>query len=296
LLPQDGLILDVRGNGGGLILAGERLLQLFTPNRIEAERLHFINTQVTQTLAQRHDFLKPWQPSIEQAIETGATFSQGFPIEPEEQTNSLGQRYFGPVVLITDARCYSTTDIFSAGFQDHKIGPILGTDGNTGAGGANVWTHGLLAQLLVGTPFALKPLPKGSSMRVAIRRTTRVKDNSGVPVEDLGVIPDEIHRITRDDLFQNNKDLIERAAQLLKTRTPHKLAGALSSNGGKVALDIETKNLDRVDVVAGGRPRATVDVGDGATRVALTQVPADLRLEGYSKGSLVAERRVQVAT
>ena len=39
--------------------------------------------------------------------------------------NLVGQRYFGPVVLITDARCYSATDIFAAGFADHEIGPIL---------------------------------------------------------------------------------------------------------------------------------------------------------------------------
>ena len=51
-------------------------------------------------------------------------------------------------MLVTDARCYSATDIFAAGFADHRIGPILGVDDNTGAGGANVWTQGLLKQLL----------------------------------------------------------------------------------------------------------------------------------------------------
>ncbi len=33
-LPQDGLIIDVRGNGGGLITAGEQLLQVFTPREM----------------------------------------------------------------------------------------------------------------------------------------------------------------------------------------------------------------------------------------------------------------------
>src|SRR5437588_894619 len=42
--PQDGLIIDVRGNGGGRIRAGERLLQLFTPRRIRPELFEFINT------------------------------------------------------------------------------------------------------------------------------------------------------------------------------------------------------------------------------------------------------------
>jgi hypothetical protein len=60
--------------------------------------------------------------------------------------NDIGQRYYGPVVIITDARCYSTTDIFVAGFQDHAIGKVLGADANTGAGGANVWTDELIRQ------------------------------------------------------------------------------------------------------------------------------------------------------
>ena len=34
-LPRRGLIIDLRGNPGGLIWAAERLLQLFTPNRLE---------------------------------------------------------------------------------------------------------------------------------------------------------------------------------------------------------------------------------------------------------------------
>ena len=33
LVPQNGLIIDVRGNGGGLILAGELILQTLTPAR-----------------------------------------------------------------------------------------------------------------------------------------------------------------------------------------------------------------------------------------------------------------------
>ena len=38
-MPKTGLIIDVRSNGGGLIWAGERLLQLLTPRMIEPCRL-----------------------------------------------------------------------------------------------------------------------------------------------------------------------------------------------------------------------------------------------------------------
>jgi hypothetical protein len=155
LLPPNGLIVDVRDNSGGLIHAGEQLLQVLTPRTIEPERLQFVNTPHTLRLCELNNpsktvsdlDLPPWLPSMQRAMETGSAFSASFPITSPEACNAIGQCYFGPVVLITSARCYSTTDIFSAGFQDHGIGKILGVDGHTGAGGANVWEHPLLGRL-----------------------------------------------------------------------------------------------------------------------------------------------------
>ena len=216
LLPQNGLIVDVRDNGGGTIPAGERLLQIFTPKKIEPERLHFINSLLTLELSKRQG-LRVWSESIAQAVETGSPFSDGFPTYPDEpeNCNRLGQQYRGPVVLIINGLCYSTTDIFAAGWQDHEIGPILGTHGNTGAGGANVWTHELLGRALSGQDSPILPLPKGTRMRVAIRRTSRVGERSGDPLEDLGVVPDQIYHMTKNDVLNDNEDLIAHAASLL---------------------------------------------------------------------------------
>ncbi|MBU5351955.1 hypothetical protein KQI74_06675 [Paenibacillus barcinonensis] len=218
LLPKEGLIIDVRGNGGGIIINGERLLQLFSSSRIEAERLHFINNEVTLAIANAdalNGFAKQWVNSIDLSTITGSVYSQGFPIESPDLTNSIGRQYNGNTVLVTDARCYSTTDIFAAGFQDNKIGKILGVDDNTGAGGANVFTHDLLRVILPGPDSLFKELPNGASMRVAVRQTTRVGDKAGLPLEDLGIQPDAIHRMTRDDLLYGNRDLISAAATLL---------------------------------------------------------------------------------
>ena len=161
LLPQNALILDVRGNGGGNILAGERLLQVLTPKRIDPERFYFINSPLTLKLCQQEGcgFIHQWRDSIAQAVETGATFSQGFPLLSIESYNDIGQKYHGPIVLVTDALSYSTTDIFTAGFQDHAIGKILGIGNNTGAGGANVWDHSHFLQYLPGENSPFKPLP-----------------------------------------------------------------------------------------------------------------------------------------
>lgn len=249
-LSQDGLILDVRGNGGGLIMFGERMLQLLTPRRIEPVRFSFLNSTRTQQLTRRYDFIAPWKDSIAQAVETGAEYSQGFPLETKDIYNDIGQKYQGPVVVITDALCYSTTDIFAAGFQDHKIGVILGVDETTGAGGANVWEYSLITQLLRDQRRFPSQLPQDASFRFAVRRVTRVGANSGVLLEDLGVKADKVHHMTRRDLLERNVDLIEHAAKLLKEKPKQRLIAERVGDDVKVTY----KNLERIDSYLDDRP------------------------------------------
>ena len=297
LLPQDGLIIDVRGNGGGRIAAGELLLQLFTPRQIEPERLHFINTPLTLEATSRPGSgLEPWRESIAESVETGSTFSDGLPLAPEypELCNMIGQQYDGPVALITDALCYSTTDIFAAGFQDHEIGPVIGTSGNTGAGGANVWDYDDLLEAL---PAYFKPLPKQASMRVAIRRTTRVGKRAGDPLEDLGVVSDRIHRMTRRDLLERNVDLIADVAQVLAGRPRRAIAAEVTSQAGGIELTLRTTGLDRVDVYVDGRPRDTLDLTDGqhVLSVALDGTgPHTIDLHGFFAGELAVRRKLKL--
>ncbi len=299
LLPATGLIIDVRGNGGGNILAGERLLQVLTPHPIEPERLHFINSDTTLKLSQAPfpDFqLGRWTQSMQLAIQTGEIYSQGWPLDPVEDYNRIGQQYQGPVVLIIDALCYSTTDIFSAGFQDHKIGKVLGVHQHTGAGGANVWELGLLNYLL---PNDFELLPKGATFRVAIRRTTRVKDRSGVPLEDLGVVPDATHRMTRNDVLNGNPDLIAAAAQLLKGVLVRSLSGTLDhSQPGVVRVLVKAANVNRVDAYsATGQPLGTANVMNGTATLTLNPQPVGpgrLQLRGFDNNELVVVGWIQL--
>jgi hypothetical protein len=304
LLPQEGLILDVRGNGGGHIFASEFTLQTLTPRRITPEPVQFIATPLNLRLVAKHKDnpsgidLGPWFNSLDQATETGATFSHAVPITPEDAANEVGQVYQGPVVLVTDARCYSATDIFTAGFQDHEIGPVLGVDDNTGAGGANVWTHGLLKQLLeLPTPDANSPykaLPRQANMRVSIRRTLRVGAQSGTPLEDLGVVPNVRHRMTRDDLLAGNKDLLDRAGALLANMPVRRLDITAVLEAGDLRVDLTVANVDRADIYVDGRPRASVDTptSDASATVAAVGQAAAVRAEGFADGKLVAARTV----
>jgi len=226
-LPEKGLILDVRGNGGGLITAAEGSLQLFTSQRIAPQRAQFINTPLNLALCEMNPDDQPgsvrlgrWVESIREAVQTGAAYSLGFPITSPAELDGISRRYFGPVALITDALCYSATDMFAAGFQDHEIGPVIGVHGNTGAGGANVWSYGLLRQIWMMTtqnpdacPYV--ELPEGADFRVAVRRTIRVGLNAGGVIEDLGIRPDKRYRMTYRDLTGSNDDLMQACAEAL---------------------------------------------------------------------------------
>lgn len=308
LLPQNGLILDVRDNGGGHIFASEFTLQTLTPRRIVPEPVQFISTPLNTRLCGKHKDnptgqidLGPWFSSLNQAAETAAPYSGAFPITPEDGANAIGQRYHGPVVLVTNARCYSATDIFSAGFQDHAIGPILGVDDNTGAGGANVWTHGLLTALmqdpLADPPSPYKALPKGANMRVSVRRTLRVGPLAGTPVEDLGITPDARHHMTRRDLLEGNLDLLERAGGMLAALPVRKLGVAVHpGTGGALRIELQVAGMNRADIYVDGRPRGSVDTAGTSASTTVENVPGArlVCVEGFSDTELVAKRIVDL--
>jgi hypothetical protein len=234
---------------------------------------------------------------MEQALQTGATFSAGFPISDLQACNAIGQKYFGPVILITDALCYSTTDIFAAGFQDHEIGPVLGVDRNTGAGGANVWEHqSLVTDVLPGSVY--QALPSGANMRVAMRRSLRVGRRAGTPLEEFGVVPDETHLMTRNDVLHGNIDLIDKAGAILSTLPVRGLKVTVAETApGKVTVMAITQGIIRLDVYLAGRPIQSIDVQGGQTTFPITKAvlsPEILELHGFDNIRLVARYRTTI--
>jgi hypothetical protein len=277
--PQEGLIIDVRGNGGGKIRAGERLLQLFTPRAIKPELFEFLNSPLNLEIcrsAPKRWRLDRWADSIAESVVTGATYSSGFPLNSERSCNDIGQKYHGPVVLITDALSYSTTDMFAAGFQDNEIGEVLGTSDNTGAGGANVWWYQDLRNAVKDSPRSpFKPLPRGADILLAVRRSIRVGSHAGRPLEELGIIPDQRYYMTKRDIMKSNEDLIARAAVILARKPIYRLtATAIETKPGLQAIVIsaaskvrrvdQRKRIARVDIYVDGRPVNSFTARDGA--------------------------------
>ncbi len=302
-LPKKGLIIDIRDNGGGLIMAAERLLQTLTPNTINPEKVQFLNTRLMLEICEKNspsnlwdDFdLKPWKDSIHQAIETGATYSRGFPITSLTSCNNIGQKYYGPVVLITNGLTYSAADMFAAGFKDHNIGTIIGVNKNTGAGGANVWSHDLLLLLMKdsgktspnSSSSQFFSLPKGANMTVAARRMLRVGKNSTIPLEDFGVTPDVFYQMTDDDLLNGNKDLINKAGEILSSKLVHEISFEFKKivNYSIIGV-VTTENLSRLDFFIENRPIESVDVQNESKEIKI-KMPK----ETHSKGILTLEIR-----
>lgn len=212
-MPPSGLVVDLRGNPGGLIWAAERLLQLFVDTSvtpIRPTRFCFLASPMTRAMAAspfNRMELGPWAASLEAAVATGDLWSRPIPLTDPQWCNNLPRRYDGPVVAVTDATTYSSGDLFAAGWTDHEIGPLVSIGDATGAGGANVWTHVQVRDALLGTGLDLPALPPGIGFTVAIRRALRSGRMDGVPLEDLGVagLP---YAMTRSDLLDGNGDLL----------------------------------------------------------------------------------------
>ncbi len=297
-LPPEGLVIDIRGNPGGNILAAEGVLQLFTPRRVQPAPFQFINTALTLQLCERFAdstqaglALGAWVESIRESVRTGATHSVGASITPEREANAIGQQYYGRLVLVTDPLSYSAADIFAASFQDHALGPVIGVSGRTGAGGANVWQHALLEVLLRGTPGSLlEPLPLDTAMTVAIRRSLRVGKHAGALLEDFGVVPDATYWMTARDVLGNNTDLIGAATALLDQLAVTHPARTLRLRDlvwrdHVLAFTLTTAHLTRVDLWVDNRPWQSLTVTDGMTQVSAIldrPTPRWLRAQGFA--------------
>ena len=291
-LPQNGLIFDVRGNSGGYIASGERLLQLFSATPIVPARFEFRVTDLTRAMANLSDEFSRWRQSFAEAFATGEDYTLGIPIEGDDADyNKVGRKYPGPIVLVTDALAFSTADIFAAGFIDNGLGKVICTDGNMAAAGGNNWrwdavrvynpdfrldasmkpdivagklsaqiveafnagglslsekaklsagvvddrdtiwtiqdgtlTHKVRDQswmspdlevYLDRSPSGLADLPSGIILSLTMRRAVRVKANEGRILEDVGIVPDILYRMTVRDVMEQNQDLFDRAGKEL---------------------------------------------------------------------------------
>ncbi|QIG47043.1 hypothetical protein G5V57_04335 [Nordella sp. HKS 07] len=294
-LPDRGLIIDVRGNPGGLIWAAERLLQIFTPHPVTPTKFALRATATTAAMARavfNRDDLGAWSESLDSAENTGEPYSSHIPITPPEECNNLGQRYGGPVVAIADANTYSSGDLFSAGIVDNRIGPLVCVGQATGAGGANVWSARDLADSLRPAKILLPRLPDGVDFTMAIRRAVRSGPADGALIEDGGVVG-QPYVMTGTDILNGNRDLIEQCAEMLAAQ-PWTRMNVRQAAGG---IEVETAGIEQVDLFVDGHPAGFPHSipGDGKHRIKLAVKKGQMvEVAGFAEESLRQKRRLTI--
>ena len=110
----NGLILDIRGNGGGMLTNAERLTSHFTNQRT------LVGYTMHKTGPGHNDFSTP---------------------QPEHINPSTGIRWQKPVVLLTNRECYSSANVFVRNMKCLDNVTILGD--RTGGGGGLPFTSEL---------------------------------------------------------------------------------------------------------------------------------------------------------
>lgn len=292
-LPERGLIIDLRGNPGGLIWAAERLLQLFTPRPVSPTRFSVIASDLTRAITdapQNRRELGPWRRTLLDAVGTGEVYSQSVSITPYARCNDIGQVYGGPSLVVVDPTTYSAADLFAAGFADNGIGSVVSVGRATGAGGANVWQAATLNSVLAGTQYQLPRLPKGVGFTMSVRRATRIGAADGAPIEDVGIVGHRTYAMTKDDLLRGNVDLHRYCARLLDAEPRTSITVVWDAPTLTVSVD----GLDRLDLYVDGRPRASVDV-DRSWTADVPRAGQQIRVEGFKGENLDQVRTIRIA-
>lgn len=219
----DGLIIDLRDNGGGQITLADSLVQLFTAKNPVPINFKLKNSPANIFYMEKNAPNNPFTMSLKEAARTGATYTDLFPITPAstEEANKIGQSFFKPVAILTNSSCYSSCDMFTAQMQDHGAAIIFGEDANTGAGGANNYNlKGIYNDLPKGDKGPFKQLPGGQTIGFAFRQTVRVGTHAGSLIEDVGVIADTLATPNISDLYNNSEDQFKVITRRLNLDSP----------------------------------------------------------------------------
>lgn len=300
LMPPQGLILDIRGNPGGVVVAAEMALQFFTPKTIEPVRFALLASDFNRkisALADNRADLGPWNASLREAVRNGELYSAPLPITDPSKCNVAGQVYGGPVILVADPNTYSSGDLFSAGFVDNGLGRMLCVGESTGAGGASIWDYADLRRWAGAMRRELPRLPKGGTVQFAFMRATRVGPRLGALIEDVGVSVsrDDQHEMTRNDLLSENRDLLAKCIKWLEQQ-PYTVMSCVPGKK-RGTLDVFTDGLDQLDITFDHHRLESVHIKDGATHN-FTKPSGTQRVEvcGRKRGVLKQRRVMDKST
>ena len=300
-----GLVVDVRGNPGGYIVFAEKLVQLFSKKEVEPTRVQMLANKLNEDIflaANGED--NRWSTAIRGAMKSGSNMIEPLAITSKTEANSLGQIWFRPVVVLTDAACFSACDLFAAGMQDNGAGIILGVHQTTGAGGANVMEHRVFQRIMQDAdknPF--ESLPFFQNMRVSWRQTVRAGKNAGALIEDAGVKSDLVVPIRRQDIGSASAELMKAIHKYIDDLQPKYTSGlavrlgknVLLQNGQEVKWTEQAYGVDRIDVMVGNQVVNSVDVKKSKTQQEVVISIPDFKREWSDQSVTLVGKRTSAS-
>lgn len=231
LLKTKGLIIDVRGNGGGSGSTGDAILSHLIDKptiRYKASpRLSMV------TLFQRPSFFEYEPDPAEQG-----RFSKWKEIIIEPASANL--RYHGKVVVLIDSRCFSACDTFADSVASNGLAVMMGEP--TGGG--------------TGYPLGFF-LPSGMNVRFS---TLRGMSNFGHLLEGIGTVPQISARLSVEDITEERDSVLMRAHALLLSGTH--LGKSFETGGFTPAIPLRGEPIEPAFVTEKALISATAREGE----------------------------------
>lgn len=201
----DGLIVDVRSNGGGYGILSDLMPQMFSDTEIDIIGFRLLASQLSKDVTANYS--SKWYQLVDEALSNNKRFTKTALTTPPEYLQFFHRAYHHPVAVLTNASCYSACDMFAASMQDNKLAKIWGENNKTGAGGASVVDSDFFLSLNLPV---FQPLPYGQSIRVSWHQAIRLGDNNGLLIEDWGVVRDESAIKTYEDIIDSDASILRR--------------------------------------------------------------------------------------
>lgn len=200
----DGVILDVRGNGGGYGSFPQLIANMFTTKFVknmnmrplvsQTNRDTFYNLEMSRYYSRKGTTDALSSPILDTVHEMNKLIHDKFlkvQVNKRELLLEPGDRYDGdendalppsytkedteilkpiltekPIAVLTNSNCYSACDMFTSLFKDYKIARIFGETRHTGGGGANVieWKDFLIPVVVDDKGTKTSIIPNGKQL------------------------------------------------------------------------------------------------------------------------------------
>ncbi|MFD2178178.1 S41 family peptidase [Veronia pacifica] len=253
MADTDSLIIDVRDNPGGYILIADIMSQMFIPGKAEVGDFKIVNSDVNKPIV---DFLAQYDLNVD--MSNGGKYSNLFQFTSDEVANSIGQLYYNPVAVLSNAKSYSAGDMFTCAMQDNGAAVVYGEDPQTGAGGANVFRHDFLSSVIGGD---FKPLPDSSNITVSWGQALREKYYKNNLIEDYGCTASVDVSLEPMDLKTGNKGQFDKIMTDLLSKPAPRSYYKINGNNDRVlpmpkqapSLSLQVKNVEHVALYVNGQ-------------------------------------------